>query len=46
MLRREKDAVGEAVDHRPLEAELGGAFEFVRRRLWIAGRQRIDRNLL
>src|SRR6266511_2610383 len=36
----EKDVVGEAMDHRPLEAELGGAFEFVRRRLRIAGRQR------
>ena len=36
----EKDAIGEAVDHRPLEAELGGAFEFVGRRFGIAGRQR------
>ena len=36
----EKDSIGEAVNHRPLEAELGGALEFVRRRLGIAGRQR------
>ena len=36
----EKDAVGEPVDHRALEAELGGALELVGGGLRIAGRQR------
>ena len=36
----EKDAVGETVDHRALEAELGRSLELVGRRLGIAGRKR------
>ncbi len=35
-----KDAVGEPVDHRAFETELGGALELVGRRLRVAGGQR------
>ena len=39
-----KDAGGQAVDHRPLEAELGDrAFEFLGRSARIGGRQRSER---